>query len=38
MTFYYVVLVVHISSLAEFAISYRPQPCFKTLTFNQLML
>ena len=35
MAFYCVVLVVRISSLAEFAISYRPQPCFKTPTFNQ---
>jgi len=35
MRFYWVVLVVHISSLAEFAISYRSKPCLKTFTFNQ---
>lgn len=38
MAFYCVALVVRTSSLAEFAISCRPQPCVKTLTFNQLML
>ncbi len=35
MAFYCVVLVVHISSLVEFAIRYRSKPCIKTPTFNQ---